>query len=50
MELGTVGAILTYVIRLGGHSVNFYEQAASTVVDTPSREVYLFLAEAKRKR
>jgi hypothetical protein len=50
MELGTVGAVLTYAIRLEGHSVDFYEQAASTTGDEPTREVFLFVAEAKRKR
>jgi len=50
MELGTVGAILTYAIRLEGHSVDFDEQAASATGDEPTREVFLSLAEAKGKR
>jgi rubrerythrin len=50
MELGTVGAVLTYAIRLEGHSIDFYEQAASTTGDAPTREVFLSLAEAKKKR
>jgi rubrerythrin len=50
MELGTVGAVLTYAIRLEGHSVDFYEQAASATGDAPTREVFLSWAEAKRKR
>ena len=50
MELGTVGAFLTYAIRLEGHSVDFYEEGASTAGDAPTREAFLSLAEAKRKR
>ena len=50
MELGTAGAVLTYAIRLEGHSGDFYEQAASLTKAPPIREVFLSLAEARRKR
>ena len=50
MELVTVGAVLTYAIRLEGHSGDFYEEAASLTKAPPSREVFLSLAEARKKR
>ena len=50
MELVTVGAVLTYAIRLEGHSAAFYEQAASLTGDRPTREVFLSLFEEKGKR
>ena len=50
MELVTVGAVLTYAIRLEGHSGDFYEQAASLSKAPPNRKVFLSLAEARRKR
>ena len=50
MELVTVGAVLTYAIRLEGHSGDFYEEAASLTRGLRVREAFLSLAEAKRKR
>ncbi len=50
MELGTVGAVLSFAIKLEGHSVEFYEEAASLTKDSPASDVFLSLSEAKRKR
>ena len=50
MELGTAGAVLTYAIRLEGHGGDFYEQAASLTQGSPTGEVFLSLAEARKKR
>jgi rubrerythrin len=50
MELGTVGAVLAFAIKLEGRSAEFYEEAASLVQDSPVREDFLSLGEAKRKR
>lgn len=50
MELVTVGAVLTYAIRLERHSGDFYEQAASLTEGLPTGEVFLSLADARKKR
>ena len=50
MELATVGAVLTYAIKLEGHRGGFYEQAASLTECSPTCEVFLSLAEARKKR
>ncbi len=50
MELGTVGAVLAFAIKLEGRSAEFYEEAASLVQDSAVREDFLSLEEAKRKR
>lgn len=50
MELGTAGAVLSFAIKLEGHSAEFYEEAASLTKDSPAEEVFLSLADAKRKR
>ncbi len=50
MELGTVGAVLAFAIKLEGGSAELYDEAASLTTDSTSREAFLSLAEAKRKR
>jgi rubrerythrin len=50
MELGTAGSILAFAIKLEGKSAEFYEEAASLAKDSARMEVFLSLAEAKRKR
>jgi hypothetical protein len=50
MELGTVGAVLAFAIKLEGRSAEFYEEAASLVQDSTVRGDFLSLEEAKRKR
>jgi rubrerythrin len=50
MQLGTVGAVLAFAIRFEGHNLEFYQKAASLAEDTAAEEVFLSLAEAKRKR
>jgi rubrerythrin len=50
MELGTVGAVLAFAIKLEAHCAEFYAQAASLVKDSPAGEVFLSLADEKRKR
>jgi rubrerythrin len=50
MELATVGAVLTYAIKVEDQSGAFYEQAASVTEATPTGEVFLSLAAARRKR
>lgn len=50
MELGTLGAVLAFAIKLEGHSAQFYEEAASLAKESPASDVFLSLAEARRKR
>jgi len=50
MELNTAGAVLTFAIRLEGHSAGFYEEAASLARESQAKEVFLSLAGSKRKR
>ena len=50
MELGTLGAVLAFAIKLEGRSAEYYEDAASLAKDSPTSDVFLSLAEAKRKR
>jgi rubrerythrin len=50
MELNTVGAVLTFAIKLEGYSAEFYLQAASRAEDSATGEVFLSLAGARRKR
>ena len=50
MELATVGAVLTYAIKVEDQSGAFYEQAASLTEATPTGEIFQSLAEARRKR
>ncbi len=50
MELGTLGAVLAFAIKLEGHSAEFYQEAASLAQDSPASDVFLPLAKAKRKR
>ena len=50
MELGTLGAVLAFAVKLEGQGAEFYEKVASLAKDPPASEVFLSLAEAKRKR
>ena len=50
MELGTVGAVLAFAIKLEADSAQFYGEAASLAKASPAGEVFLSLAAAKRKR
>ena len=50
MELGTLGAVLAFAVKLEGQGAEFYEEVASLAQDPPASEVFLSLAEAKRKR
>lgn len=50
MELGTLGAVLAFSIKLEGQSAEFYEKAASLAKDSQAGEALLSLAQAKRKR
>ena len=50
MELGTLGAVLAFAVKLEGQGAELYEKVASLAKDPPASEVFLSLAEAKRKR
>jgi rubrerythrin len=50
MELGTLGAVLAFAVKLEGQGAEFYDKVASLAKDPPASEVFRFLAEAKRKR
>jgi rubrerythrin len=50
MELGTLGAVLAFAVKLEGQGAELYEEVASLAKDPPASEVFLSLAEAKRKR
>lgn len=50
MELGTLGAVLAFAVKLEGQGAELYEGVASLAKDPPASEVFLSLAEAKRKR
>lgn len=50
MELATVGAVLAFAIKLEGRGAELYDEAASLATDSNSRQAFLSLAQAKRKR
>lgn len=50
MELATVGAVLTYAIKVEDQSGALYEEAASLTEGSPTGEVFQSLAAARRKR